>query len=88
MKKATDILAEQNGDIVLVLLDLSLQDMDVRQLLLKTVERYPNLKFVICSGSLPDELDFDQQPSVKGILNKPFELKDLRALVECTIQGD
>ncbi len=84
---ALDLLAGCNGEIDLILLDLSLQDMDGRKLLLKLVALYPDLKFVICSGSLPDELDFDHQPAVKGILNKPFELNDLRKIVEKVISG-
>ncbi|MFO7605841.1 MAG: response regulator [Desulfurivibrionaceae bacterium] len=85
---ALDLLAGCNGEIDLVLLDLSLQDMDGRKLLVKMVEQYPGLKFVICSGSLPDELDFEQHPAVKGILHKPFELNDLRKIVEKVINGE
>jgi CheY-like chemotaxis protein len=84
---ALDLLAERNGEVDLVLLDLSLQDMDGGKLLHKLVELYPDLKFVICSGSLPDELDFDNQAAVKGILNKPFAFEELRTIVERTLNG-
>jgi len=84
---ALSTLAEHNGEVDLVLLDLSLQDMDGRQLLPELTEKYPELKIVICSGSLPDELDFESQPAVKGVLNKPFELKELRDIVQQAING-
>lgn len=82
--EALDILVEQNGQIDLVLLDLSLSDINGLQLLPKLAEEYPELRIVICSGALPDELDFKKYPTVTGILNKPFELKELRELVGMT----
>lgn len=74
-------LAELGDSIDIVLLDLSLPDMNARLLLPELAAKYPELKIVICSGALPDELDFHNQPIVKAILNKPFELSKLREIV-------
>ena len=79
--RALEILAERKGQVDLVLLDLSLPDIDGNQLLPGLAAKYPDLKIVICSGALPDELDFESQSAVKGILNKPFELNALREIV-------
>lgn len=78
---ALEILSEQKGLVDLVMLDLSLPDMDGNQLLPRLAAKYPTLKVVICSGSLPDELDYAGQPIVRGILNKPFELRELRSII-------
>ncbi len=86
--KALEILAERQGQVDLVLLDLSLPDMNGNQLLPILAADYPDLKIVICSGALPDELDFKNQPTVKGILNKPFELTELRNVVSQSISGE
>ena len=76
------VLADQNGEIDLVLLDLTLPDMNGIDLLPKLSEEYPSLKVIICSGALPDELDFENQPIVKSVLNKPFELRELRESID------
>jgi len=86
--KALELLAERKGQVDLVLLDLSLPDMNGHQLLTIFAADYPNLRIVICSGALPDELDFKNQPTVKGILNKPFELSELRNIVSKSINGE
>jgi hypothetical protein len=86
--RALESLAERNGQVDMVLLDLSLPDMDGSQLLPKLATKYPDLKIVICSGALPDELDFKDQATVKGILNKPFELSALREIVDRVASGE
>ena len=86
--KALACLAECKEQVDLVLLDLSLPDMNGRDLLPELTAEYPNLPVVVCSGSLPDELDFKNQPSVKGILNKPFDLSDLREIVDKVINDE
>ncbi|MEN8134548.1 MAG: response regulator [Thermodesulfobacteriota bacterium] len=84
---ALEVLAERKGQVDLVLLDLSLPDMSGQQLLPKLADEYPDLKIVICSGALPDELEFKNQSQVKGILNKPFELSELRDIVSKVVSS-
>jgi CheY-like chemotaxis protein len=86
--RALEILAERQGQVDLVLLDLSLPDMSGYQLLPELAARYPDLKIVICSGALPDELDFANQPMVVGVLNKPFDLNELRDIVGKAVNGE
>lgn len=85
---ALKVLKEQKGRVDLIILDLSLPDMNGYDLLPSLATEYPGGKIVICSGALPDELDFEDQPAVKGILNKPFELRDLREVVGRALSGD
>ncbi|MCK4839783.1 MAG: response regulator [Desulfobulbaceae bacterium] len=85
---ALEVLAERKGQIDLVLLDLSLPDMNGYQLIPTLAEKYPELKIIICSGALPDELDFKDLPIVKGILNKPFEFRELREIVSNTVSSE
>ncbi len=76
------VLEDQNGGIDLVLLDLTLPDMNGMDLLPKLTADYPSLKVIVCSGALPDELEFTDQPMIKAVLNKPFELSELRESID------
>jgi len=84
---ALETLVEHRGEINLVMLDLSMPDMSGDQLLPKLAALYPDLNIVIFSGALPDELDFEDQPTVKGILNKPFDLGELRDIIRKSASG-
>jgi CheY-like chemotaxis protein len=81
------ILADQNGEIDLVLLDLTLPDMNGLDLIPKLSVDYPSLKVVIWSGALPDELKFEDQPFIKAVLSKPFDLRELREIIDQTLGG-
>ncbi len=81
------ILADQNGGIDLVLLDLTLPDMNGLELIPKLSDDYPSLKVVIWSGALPDDLELEDQPFIKAVLSKPFDLMDLREIIARTLGG-
>ena len=80
------VLADQNGEIDLVILDLTLPDMNGLDILPKLTADYPSLKVIVCSGALPDELEFGDHPIVKAVLNKPFELSELRGSIERALE--
>jgi CheY-like chemotaxis protein len=86
--RTLEILAERQGQVDLVLLDLSLPDMSGYQLLPKLAARYPDLKIVICSGALPDPHEFINQPIIRGFLNKPFDLHELQDVVGRVVIGE
>lgn len=78
--------AEANVDIIdLVLLDLSLPDMNGFELLplLREILR-SQTKIVLCTGSLCDEYeDVDlEKKDLDAVLQKPFELSRLKEIVE------
>jgi two-component system cell cycle sensor histidine kinase/response regulator CckA len=81
------ILADQNGEIDLLLLDLTLPDMNGLDLIPQLSIDYPSLKVVIWSGALPDELEFEDQPFIKAVLSKPFDLRELREIIDRTLGG-
>jgi len=78
--------AKTSTDIIdLVLLDLSLPDMNGFELLplLRGILRPPT-KIVLCTGSLCDEFeDVDlEKKDLDAVLQKPFELSILKGTVE------
>jgi len=75
------VLAEEKGEVDLVILDLSLPDIDGRQLLLQLVRDYPQIRIIICSGSQLDEQEFSSIPNVKALLGKPYGMSELKAVV-------
>ena len=79
-------LAEENGEFDLVILDLSLPDIDGRQLLLQLGRAFPQISIVICSGSQPDMGEFANAPNVKAVLAKPFGVGDLEDVVSRAIE--
>ena len=76
------ILDEQQGKVDLVILDLTLPDMNGLDLLPKLTSDHPSMKLVICSGALPDELEFNNEPYIRAVLNKPFDLRHFRNVVD------
>ena len=66
--------------IGLLLLDLSLPDMNGIDLLPQLHAVLPSLKTIICSGSISDEEmeNHLEMPGVSGFLQKPFNLQTLQ----------
>ena len=79
-------LAKENGGFDLVILDLSLPDIDGRQLLLQLGRDFPQINIVICSGSQPGIGEFANSPNVKAVLAKPFGVGDLKNVVSQALE--
>lgn len=86
--QAVSILKNHNDPpIALLLLDLSLPDINGVELLPQLLEIQPKIKTIICSGSISDEemeahLDME---GVSGFLQKPFNLQTLRDTIESVL---
>ena len=79
-QQAREIMAAHGNEIELVLLDLTLPDVDGEELLKELADKFANLKVVLCTGSLTDE-NLRRHPAVRGYLAKPFELRELRKAI-------
>jgi hypothetical protein len=78
--EARKAMAAHGAEIDLVLLDLSLPDVDGEALLGELAASFSNLKVVLCTGTLPDE-NLRRHPAVRGYLGKPFDLRELRETI-------
>lgn len=85
-REAREIMAGHSQDIDLALLDLSLPDVGGEQLLAELAKVYPDLKVLLCTGSMADD-ELRLHPSVKGFLAKPFDFGELRRAVEKALAG-
>lgn len=80
-KQAIELMSHHAQEIDVILLDLTLPDISGENLLAEMVRVFPELKVVLCTGSLVDE-HLRQHPAVRGVLSKPFDLAELRSAVE------
>jgi len=73
-------------DIDAVLLDVNLPDMDVRNILRALVYCNPEVKVVICSGSIfGTELE-EIRSMIHGVLEKPFTMEQLLEIVDSILE--
>lgn len=80
--QAMTLAADSQTQIDLVLLDLSLPDMEGLELLHHLTTTRSGLKIVICTGNLPGDLPLrEAHPEIKGFLQKPFNLPTLQQTV-------
>jgi CheY-like chemotaxis protein len=80
--EALVILENRAVDIDLVLLDLSLPDMNGIQLLHRISLARPRSKVIICTGSAyAHASELKRHPAVKAVLQKPFNLHTLQEVV-------
>lgn len=78
--EAREMMASHGAEIDLVLLDLSLPDVDGGELLRELAASFSGLRVVLCTGSLTDEA-LRRHPAVHGYLAKPFDLRELKQAV-------
>jgi len=87
--KALRLFAEHQKNIDLVLLDLSLPDMNGLDLLLKMKTFKPQLKAIVCSGDISSAAASGHRlPPDISFLSKPFSLKTLREAIEKNLFSD
>ncbi len=83
---AVNTVMNDTGEIDILLLDMTLPDTTGMELLPKLLEIKPEMKVIICSGSMTDDDTFSN-PAVQGILNKPFDLSQLNNAIAKVLTG-
>ncbi len=77
-EEALALIRERAGDIHMVLLDLTMPDMDGRETLLSIREMSPSLPVVLSSGyDEQDTLKHFPEGSMSGFLKKPYRIAEL-----------
>jgi CheY-like chemotaxis protein len=85
-REAREIMLGNGPEVDLVLLDLSLPDIDGEELLSELTTNYPGVKVVLCTGALADDA-LRHHPAIKGFLAKPFDLGELQRAVVNALAG-
>lgn len=82
-KEAEEMIRTRGAEINLVLLDLSLPDVEGLSLLPRLLALQPKLKIVICSGALidADVLESLSRYGLTDFLPKPFYVSQLEELL-------
>jgi len=80
-RQAREMMAEHGAEIELILLDLTLPDIDGEELLRELAGKFADLKVVLCTGSQTSET-LRRHPAVRGYLAKPFELRELQKAID------
>lgn len=82
-KQAQDIVEKNADSIDLILLDLSLPDIDGVDLFPRLLAIRPELKIIISSGSMMGFNDDDLfQQGIRGVLPKPFGIDALQQKID------
>ncbi|OGR03454.1 MAG: hypothetical protein A2511_02825 [Deltaproteobacteria bacterium RIFOXYD12_FULL_50_9] len=79
-KKAIEIVQEQKDMVDLVLLDLSLPDVNGVELIPIFKKINEKIPIIVCTGSLfnDDDADTFAQNNIKAILQKPFDFDTIK----------
>ena len=80
-REAINAVEEDTSEIDILLLDLTLPDITGMELLPKLIAIKPEMKVIICSGSMSDDDSLHSDPTVNGFLNKPFDLTQLNTAI-------
>lgn len=81
--EALDVYAKQQGEIALVILDLSMPVLGGLETLVRLKELDPSVNVVLSSGFCDDGAELAKQ--AKAFLPKPYRLSELRAAVQHAI---
>ncbi len=79
--KAREVFARRAGDIDLLIVDYSLQEIDGKTLALQLLEKKPQLKVILTSGFAKISLDGFPEGRA-ALLMKPFSPSDLISVIE------
>ena len=79
--EALEILRTDDS-IAVLLTDLGLPGMNGRQLVEEVLRQKPHLKIIIASGYSTSEEDGARLPAAVSYLTKPFDMQQLRRVLE------
>jgi len=83
---ALEMLSSKGEEIDLVILDISLPDINGLALFPILLAKRPNIKIILTSGNMLEDLEDSggllQQKGIVGFLQKPYELDVLKSTLE------
>ncbi|HBV88604.1 MAG TPA: response regulator [Desulfosporosinus sp.] len=80
--EAFDVLDSKQPDLVMT--DLGLPGKSGKEVLekMRSVQRLIDVPAIIMTGSFPDDKDYPERKFYQGILEKPFDLEDLKNIIK------
>jgi DNA-binding NtrC family response regulator len=79
------LLNSRNGDVDLVLLDLTMPGMPGETVLRRIARTAPSVNVIIASGHSRESVDKDILALASGHLSKPFQLHDLSVAIRTAL---
>ncbi|MDP6860592.1 MAG: ATP-binding protein [Verrucomicrobiales bacterium] len=88
-KEALEVLEENEDEIMLVLLDLTMPVMSGKETLAIIRERFADVPVVVCSGYMVDLEGFEDETGLRpdSAIQKPYNVKDLAKRVREVLDG-
>ncbi len=86
-KEAVQVYKRGQGNIALVILDLNMPEMGGKECLAELIKLDPGARVIISTGaSADDELREAVIPYAKGVVSKPYEIKQLIRVVRLALE--
>lgn len=86
-KEALEQYREKGSDIDAILLDMGMPMMPGPEVLQRLVEIDPAVKVIIASGDIDESDDKLKKMGAKGLIQKPFKLKELLECIRNVIES-
>jgi CheY-like chemotaxis protein len=84
---AIDVYGENAGEIDAVILDLSMPGMDGEECLEELLKINPDVRVLISSGHNLDELNDSVAKAIRGVIQKPYQIRELAGRVRSVLDG-
>lgn len=88
-KSGLQIYRDRYREIALVLLDISMPELSGKDIFIEMKRINPEVKVIVCSGFGQDKRVSDlKEMGIKGFLQKPYSLEELRTIVKRVLEEE